>query len=101
MTEVMSSQGMVPMPLLTMHGPIHDVDGASTIVGAPCASPSCLRVLRAPRARWKHATGGQAPLMMPRGLGRDGEMSPKTPIVPEASLQGSGEIEFVIRVLSG
>jgi hypothetical protein len=27
-------------------------------------------------------------------------MSPETPIVPEASSQGSGEIEFVVRVLS-
>jgi hypothetical protein len=38
--------------------------------------------------------------MTPRGLGRDEEMSPETPIVPEASSQGSGEIEFVVRVLS-
>jgi hypothetical protein len=72
---------------------------------APCWGPrgssSCLRVPRAPRARRRHAVGGQAPLMMPRGLGRDGEMSPETPIVPEASPQGLGEIEFVVRALSG
>jgi hypothetical protein len=35
------------------------------------------------------------------GLGRGGEMSPETPNVPETSPQGSGEIEFVIRALSG
>jgi hypothetical protein len=33
--------------------------------------------------------GGQAPLMTPRGLGRGREMSLETPIVPEASPQGS------------
>jgi hypothetical protein len=45
--------------------------------------------------------GGQVPLMTPRGLGQDGEMSPKMPIVPEASPQGSGEIGFVVRALGG
>jgi hypothetical protein len=44
---------------------------------------------------------GRVPLMTPRGLGRDREMSPDTPIVPEVSPQGSGEIEFVVRTLSG
>jgi hypothetical protein len=29
-----------------------------------------------------------------RGLERGGEMLPETPIMPEVSLQGSGEIEF-------
>jgi hypothetical protein len=41
--------------------------------------------------------GGRAPLMTLRVLERDGEMSPETSIMPEASLQGSGEIEFVVR----
>jgi hypothetical protein len=36
-----------------------------------------------------------------RGLGRDAEMSLEMPIVPEASPQGSGEIGFVVRALSG
>jgi hypothetical protein len=44
----------------------------------------------------KHVTGGRAPLMTPQGLGRDGEVSPETRIVPEASPQGSSEIEFVV-----
>jgi hypothetical protein len=39
--------------------------------------------------------------MTPRVLGRDEEMLPETHIVPEASPQGSGEIEFVVRALSG
>jgi hypothetical protein len=39
--------------------------------------------------------------MTSRGLRRGGEMSPETPIVPEASPQGSGEIEFVVCALSG
>jgi hypothetical protein len=39
--------------------------------------------------------------MTPLGLGRDGEMSFETSIVPEAFPQGSGEIEFVVRALSG
>jgi hypothetical protein len=100
MIGVMSSQGMVPVLLLTVHGHIHHIDGASTVVGGPRGSPSCLRVPRAPRARQKCAVGGQAPLMMPRGLGRDSEMSLETPIVPKASPQGSGEIEFVIHALT-
>jgi hypothetical protein len=40
--------------------------------------------------------GGRAPLMTPQGLERGGEMSPETPIVSEASPQGSGEIEFAV-----
>jgi hypothetical protein len=43
--------------------------------------------------------GGRAPLMMLRGLGRGGEISPDMPIVPEASLQGSSEIEFAVYAL--
>jgi hypothetical protein len=58
MTGVMSSQGIVPMPLLTVHGHVHHVDGASTMVGPPRGSLSCLRVPRAPRARQKHAVRG-------------------------------------------
>jgi hypothetical protein len=59
--------------------------GASTTVGGPRGTTSCLRVPRAPRARWKHTTGGRALLMMSQGLGQGGEMSPETPIVSEAS----------------
>jgi hypothetical protein len=75
--------------------------GASAVVRGPRGSPSCLRVPRAPRARWKRAAGGRVLLMTPWGLGRGREMLPKTPIVPEAPPQGSGEIEFVVRALSG
>jgi hypothetical protein len=57
MTGVMSRQGVVPVPLLTVHGHVHHVDGASTVVGGPRGSPSCLRVPRAPRARRKRAAG--------------------------------------------
>jgi hypothetical protein len=35
MTGVMSSQGVVLVPLLTMHDYDHHVDGASTVLGAP------------------------------------------------------------------
>jgi hypothetical protein len=58
MTGVMSSQGVVLVPLLTVYGHVHHVDRASTIVGGPRGSPSCLRVPRAPRARQKHTAGG-------------------------------------------
>jgi hypothetical protein len=34
-----------------------------------------------------------------RGLGRGGEISPEMPIVPEASPQGSDEIEFAVCAL--
>jgi hypothetical protein len=99
MTGVMSSQDVVPMPLLTVHGHVHHVDGASTVSGAR-GSPSFLRVPHASRARRKRATGGRALLMTPQGLGLGREMSPETPIVPEASPQGSGVIEFVVCALS-
>jgi hypothetical protein len=100
MTGVMSSQGVISVPLLTVHGHVHHVDGASTVLG-PCGSLSFLRVPRAPRTKRRRAVGGRVPLMTPRGLGRDGEMSPETPIVSEASPQGSDEIEFVVHALSG
>jgi hypothetical protein len=35
MTGVISSQSVVPTPLLTMHGHVHHVDGASTMLGPP------------------------------------------------------------------
>jgi hypothetical protein len=35
MTGVISSQDVVPMSLLTVHGHAHHVDGASTVSGAP------------------------------------------------------------------
>jgi hypothetical protein len=35
MTGVMSSQGVVLVPLLTVHGHVHHVDGASTVLGSP------------------------------------------------------------------
>jgi hypothetical protein len=38
MTGVMSSQGVVPVPLLTVHGHVHHADRASTVVGAPWLS---------------------------------------------------------------
>jgi hypothetical protein len=33
MTGVMSSQGVISVPLLTVHGHVHHVDGASTVLG--------------------------------------------------------------------
>jgi hypothetical protein len=89
----MSSQSVVLVPLLTMHSHVHHIDGASTVLGSQWL-PILPRVPRAPRARQKRVAGGQAPLMMLRGLRRGGEMSPETPIVPEASPQGSGVIEL-------
>jgi hypothetical protein len=100
MTGVMSSQRMVPVPLLTVHDHVHHVDGASTVVGGPRGSQPYLRVPRAPRVRQKCTVRGRALLTMSGGLGRGGEMSNETPIVPEVSPQGSDEIEFVVRALS-
>jgi hypothetical protein len=37
MTRVMSSQDVVLMPLLTVHGHVHHVDGATSVLGAPVA----------------------------------------------------------------
>jgi hypothetical protein len=37
MTGVMSSQGVVLVPLLTMNSHVHDVDGASTMLGVHVA----------------------------------------------------------------
>jgi hypothetical protein len=39
-------------------------------------------------------------LMMSRGFRRSGKMSPEVSISPETSPQGSGEMEFVVRVAS-
>jgi hypothetical protein len=101
MTGVTSRQGVVSVPLLTVHGHVHHVDGASTLVGGPCGSPSCLGGSTCPSGDVEMRRGGQASLMTPRGLGRDEEMLPETHIMPEASPQGSDEIEFVVRALNG
>jgi hypothetical protein len=37
MTGVMSSQSVVLVPLLTVRGYVHHVDGASTVLGVPVA----------------------------------------------------------------
>jgi hypothetical protein len=37
MTGVISGEGVVLVPLLTMHGHVHHVDGASTVLVAPVA----------------------------------------------------------------
>jgi hypothetical protein len=100
-TGVMTSQGVVLVLLLTMHDHVHPIDGSEFRSWGPRGSLSCRRVPRAPRARRKHVVGGQALLTTSRGLGRGGEMSPKMSIVPEVAPQGSGEIEFIIRALSG
>jgi hypothetical protein len=84
MTGIMSSQGVVLVPLLTVHGHVHHVDGSEYRGRGPRGSLSCLRVPRAPQARRKRAAGGRAPLMTPHGLGRGGDMSFETPIVPDA-----------------
>jgi hypothetical protein len=59
MTVVMSSQGVVPVPLLIVHGHIHHIDGGEYRGWGPRGSSSCLRIPRTPRARWKHAAGGR------------------------------------------
>jgi hypothetical protein len=84
-----------------VHDPVHHVDGSEYCSWGPRGFPSCLRVPRALWERQKRATGGWALSMMSRGLGRGREMSPETPIMPEASPQGSGKIEFVVHALSG
>jgi hypothetical protein len=38
MTGAISSQSMVLVPPLTMHGHVHHVDGASIVLGVPVAS---------------------------------------------------------------
>jgi hypothetical protein len=43
---------------------------------------------------------GPGTLMMSRGLGRGGKMLPEAPISPETFPQGSGGMEFVVRVAS-
>jgi hypothetical protein len=37
MTGVISGEGVVLVPLLTMHGHVHHVDGVSTVLVAPVA----------------------------------------------------------------
>jgi hypothetical protein len=97
MTRVISCQGMFPVLLLTVHGHIRPIGGSrAPWLGVPVAY-RLPRGLRVSLGQGGSKLGGRALLMMPQGLGRDGEISPETPIMPEAFLQGSGEIEFTIR----
>jgi hypothetical protein len=97
MTGVISSQGVVSVFLLTVHGHVHHVDGASTVLGPPRGSPPCLRVPHAARARQKRTMWGRALLMTPGGLGEAERYRLRCLIVPKASPQRSGEVEFVVR----
>jgi hypothetical protein len=51
---------MALVPLLTVHGHVHHVDGASAMLGGPRGSPFCLRVPHVPRARRKCTTRARA-----------------------------------------
>jgi hypothetical protein len=84
MTGVISSRDVVLVPLLTAHGHIHHVDGTNTVLGSPWL-PVSPEGSTCPSNEAETHRGGRAPLMTPRGLGRGGETSPETPIVPEAS----------------
>jgi hypothetical protein len=95
MTGVMLSQGVALVPLLTMHGHVHHVDGASTMLGSPWL-PILHEGSTCPSREAKIYRGGSSAFDDTIGLGRGGEISPETPIVPEASPQGSGEIEFAV-----
>jgi hypothetical protein len=75
--------------------------GASTVVGGPRGTTSCLRVPRAPRARWKHTTGGRALLMMSQGLGQGGRDVARDAYRVRGLSQVSDKIEFFVRALSG
>jgi hypothetical protein len=48
MTGVMSSQGVIPVLLLIVHGHVHPIDGSECCSWGPQGSLSCLRVPRAP-----------------------------------------------------
>jgi hypothetical protein len=100
MIGVISSQGMVLVPLLTMHGYVYHVDRASTVLGS-----LWLLVLpegsTCPSGEGETCREGSGTIDDTRGLRRDREKSPEMPIVPEASPQGSGEMEFVVCALSG
>jgi hypothetical protein len=58
MTRVMSSQGVVPVLLLTVHGHIRPINRSEhRDLGGPRGSPSCQRVARVPRSRRKSVVG--------------------------------------------
>jgi hypothetical protein len=103
MTGVISSQGVVSEFLLTVHAARSrpSCRWSEHCVGGPRGSPPCLRVPRGPRAKRKRTAGGRALLMMPGGSGEAERCHPRRLITPEASPQGSGEIEFAVRALSG
>jgi hypothetical protein len=101
MTGVMSSQGVVLVPLLTVHGHIHHVDGSEYRSWGPLWLLVLPEDSTCPSGKAETHRGGWAPLMMSRGLRRGGEMSPETPIMLEVSSHGSGKIEFAICALSG
>jgi hypothetical protein len=100
MIMVMSSQGMVLVPLLVVHGP-----SITSMEREPCRGSLGLPVLpegsMCPSGEAETCHEGSGAFDDAVGLGRGGEISPKTSIVPEASPQGSGEIEFVVCTLSG
>jgi hypothetical protein len=90
---------MVLVPLLTVHGHVHHVDGASTVLGSLWL-PASPEGTMCPSGEAKMRRGGSSAFDDAAGLKRDREMSPKTPIMPEASPQGSSEIELAVCVLS-
>jgi hypothetical protein len=79
MIGVMSSQSVVLVPLLTVHGHVHHVDGANTVLGVPVA-PRLAWGLHVPLGRggecivgvghlwWRRRGSGEAKRRRPRRL---------------------------------
>jgi hypothetical protein len=93
MTGVISSQGAVSVFLLTVHGHFHHVDGASSVLGAPWLS-ALPKGSTCPSGEAETCRGVSSAFDDAGGSGEVERCRPGCPIVPKASLQGSGEIDF-------
>jgi hypothetical protein len=100
MTEVTSSQVMVPMFLLTVHDHVHHIDGASTVLGPPWL-PTLSEGSTCPLGETGTLRGGSGTFYDAGGLGRGGEISPEMPYRVRGLSARLGWDEFVVRTLSG
>jgi hypothetical protein len=91
---------MVPVLLLTVHGHVHSIDGSECRSWGSPWLPVLPKGSTCPSGRGGSVSWGVGRFDDVIGAWARRKLSPEASIMPEASLQGSGEIEFVVRVLS-
>jgi hypothetical protein len=100
MTGVTLSQDVVLVLLFTVRGHIRPIGRSGRRGWGSLWLTVLLEGYMCPSGKVEGSHEGRALLMTPWGLGRGGGMSPKAPISPETSPQGSGRMEFVARAAS-